>query len=104
MTGSNVAMRRRPILKAIAGSLCAPFVVSARAAETLVVTAYGGEYQDVFTKTVIEPFEKKFSCQVVYDDSGGVDPYPRSKAIKGIAAAVSKAHDLLKAMQTPPAK
>jgi putative spermidine/putrescine transport system substrate-binding protein len=84
MTGSNVAMRRRPILKAIAGSLCAPFVVSARAAETLVVTAYGGEYQDVFTKTVIEPFEKKFGVQITYDQSGGAaQTYAKIRAARG---------------------
>jgi hypothetical protein len=34
----------------------------------------------------------------------GVDPYPRSKAIKSITAAVAKAHGLLAALQVPPAK
>ena len=33
----------------------------------------------------------------------GVDPFPRSKAILGITAAVAKAHDLIAAMG-PPAK
>ena len=33
---------------AIGAALAAPFIIRARAADTLVVTAYGGEYQDVF--------------------------------------------------------
>ena len=76
--------RRRPILKVIAGALCAPFVIRARAAETLVVTAYGGEYQEVFTKTVLEPFEKKFGVQITYDQSGGAaQTYAKIRAARG---------------------
>ena len=59
-----------------------PWII-ARAAETLTVAAYGGEYRDIFIRTVIEPFEKKFSVKVEYDDSGGVDPYPRIRASQG---------------------
>ena len=44
---------------AAAGSMGAPFIISARAADTLVVNAYGGEFQDVFMKTTVQPFEKK---------------------------------------------
>ena len=55
----------------------------ARAADTIVVTGYGGEYRDIYMDTVIKPFEKKFSAQVVYDDGGGVDPYPRVRATHG---------------------
>ena len=55
----------------LGSALSAPFVISARAADTLVVTAYGGEYQDVFVPTVVEPFEKKFGVKVTYDLSGG---------------------------------
>jgi len=55
----------------------------ARAADTLVVTGYGGEYRDIFMRTVIEPFEKKFSVQVVYDEANGIDPYPRVRATRG---------------------
>jgi putative spermidine/putrescine transport system substrate-binding protein len=56
---------------------------AARAADTLTVAAYGGEYRDILIRTVITPFEKKFSCKVEYDDSGGVDPYPRIRASQG---------------------
>jgi putative spermidine/putrescine transport system substrate-binding protein len=81
-------LRRRSVLKTVAmaatGSLSAPFVISARAADTLVVTAYGGEYQDVFMKSVIEPFEKKFGVQVTYDESGGAaQTYAKIRAARG---------------------
>ena len=55
----------------------------ALAADTITVTAYGGEYRDLFTKAVIEPFEQKFSCKVIYDESNGTDPYPRVRATRG---------------------
>lgn len=88
MTFRTPGLRRRTILRAGAGaalgSLAAPFVISARAADTLVVTAYGGEYQSVFMKTVVEPFEKKFGVQVSYDQSGGAaQTYARIRAARG---------------------
>ncbi len=73
--------------QALAGAAGAAFTIglgrSARAADTLTVTGYGGEYRDIFMKTVIEPFEKKFSVQVQYDDSSGTDPYPKVRATRG---------------------
>ncbi len=82
-----MALTRRTLLKSTAAAtsataLSSPFLI-ARAADTLTVAAYGGEYRDIFVKTVIEPFEKKFSVKVTYDDSGGVDPYPRIRASRG---------------------
>jgi putative spermidine/putrescine transport system substrate-binding protein len=72
---------RRTVL---AGGLAAPFVISARAAETLTVTAYGGEYQDVFTKAVMDPFEKKFGVKIEYVQSGGASQtYARIRAARG---------------------
>jgi putative spermidine/putrescine transport system substrate-binding protein len=69
---------------ALGGVLAAPFVIPARAADTLVVTAYGGEYQDVFVPTVIEPFEKKFGVKVTYDLSGGAaQTYAKIRAARG---------------------
>src|SRR5687767_1876732 len=55
---------------AVAGTFGAPCIVPARSAETLVVNAYGGEFQGVFMKTTVEPFEKKFGVKVTYDDAG----------------------------------
>ena len=72
---------RRQTLAAAIGIAAAPR--AARAADTLAVTGYGGEFRELFTKTVIEPFEKKFSVQVLYDESGGTAPYPRVRATKG---------------------
>ena len=53
------------------------------ATDELIVTGYGGEYRDLFMKTVIEPFEKKFSAKVTYDESNGADPYPKVRATRG---------------------
>jgi putative spermidine/putrescine transport system substrate-binding protein len=84
MDHSPARLRRRSILKAGVGGLCAPYVISARAADTLVVTAYGGEYQDVFMKAVIEPFQQKFGVQVSYDQSGGAaQTYAKIRAARG---------------------
>jgi putative spermidine/putrescine transport system substrate-binding protein len=75
--------RRRAVQTAAASAvLAAPPIVS-RAADTLTIAAYGGEYRDIAMRTVIQPFEKKFSVKVTYDDSGGVDPYPRIRASRG---------------------
>lgn len=79
--GPTGALPRRNV---IAGGLAAPFVISARAAETLTVTAYGGEYQDVFTQAVIAPFEKKFGVKIDYVQSGGAaQTYARIRAARG---------------------
>lgn len=68
----------------LAGALAMPFVIPARAADTLVVTAYGGEYQDVFVPSVVAPFEKKFGVQVTYDLSGGASQtYAKIRASRG---------------------
>jgi len=69
---------------ALGATLAAPFVITARAADTLVVTAYGGEYQDVFVPAVVEPFEKKFGVKVTYDLSGGASQtYAKIRAARG---------------------
>lgn len=88
MTISKPAVQRRTILRAGAGamlgSLASPFVISARAADTLVVTAYGGEYETVFKQAVVHPFEKKFGVQVTYDQSGGAaQTYAKIRAARG---------------------
>jgi putative spermidine/putrescine transport system substrate-binding protein len=69
---------------AAAAALGKPFVISARAAETLVVNAYGGEFQDVFLKTTVAPFEKKFGVKVIYDDAGTAsEDYAKIRASRG---------------------
>ena len=78
-----MSIGRRGVIAGLGAAVGGGPWIIARAAETLTVAAYGGEYRDIFTKTVIEPFEKKFSVQVIYDDSGGVDPYPRIRASRG---------------------
>jgi putative spermidine/putrescine transport system substrate-binding protein len=81
MDNPCIQTTRRAVL---AAGLSAPFVISARAAETLVVTAYGGEYQDVFTKAVLQPFEQKFGVKIEYVQSGGAaQTYARIRAARG---------------------
>ena len=75
--------RRRGLQTAAASVVLAAPPIIARAADTLTIAAYGGEYRDIAMRTLIEPFEKKFSVKVIYDDSGGVDPYPRIRAGRG---------------------
>lgn len=75
---------RRIFLQATAAGLAAPFVISARAAETLVVTAYGGEYEGVFRASVLDPFAKKFGVKIVYAESGGAaQTYAKIRATRG---------------------
>lgn len=102
-------LRRRTVLRSgagvILGNLVAPFVISARAADTLVVTAYGGEYQSVFMKSVVEPFEKKFGVRISYDESGGAaQTYARIRAARGapgfdVAAEISTPEAVLGARE-----
>ncbi len=74
--------RRSVLTTAGAAAVVAP-LSRARSADSIVVTGYGGEYRDIYMDTVIKPFEQKFSAQVVYDDGGGVDPFPRVRATHG---------------------
>jgi putative spermidine/putrescine transport system substrate-binding protein len=105
MDEPKMTMRRRPLLQAAAGALAAPFIIPARAGETLVVSAYGGEYQDVFMHTVVEPFEKKFGVEIAYDKSGGsAETYARIRASRGtpgfdVAAELGPSESLLGARE-----
>jgi putative spermidine/putrescine transport system substrate-binding protein len=78
-----MALMRRSVLKTAGAAAALSGVRRARAADSLVVSGYGGEYRDIYMDTVIKPFEKKFGVEVVYDDGGGVDPYPRVRATHG---------------------
>jgi putative spermidine/putrescine transport system substrate-binding protein len=68
---------------ATAGMVGMPAIV-ARAADTLTVNGYGAEYQEVFLKTVVEPFERKFSVKVTYDPTGtATENYAKIRASRG---------------------
>ena len=87
MARTPIFRSRRRFLQgaaAVSASFGAPFVISARAAETLVVNAYGGEFQDIFLKTTVAPFEKKFGVKVTYDDAGSAsEDYAKIRATRG---------------------
>lgn len=81
-------LSRRRLLQvgagAAAGTLAAPFIISAHAADTLVVNGYGGEFQAVIMATTIKPFEKKFGVKVVYDNTGtATENYAKIRASRG---------------------
>jgi len=82
-------LNRRSVLKtggavALASSV-GPWPI-ARAADTLTVAAYGGEFEEIFRRTVIEPFEKKFSVRVIYDNSSSqTQMYAKMRAGRGTA-------------------
>jgi putative spermidine/putrescine transport system substrate-binding protein len=51
---------RRTVLAGIAGSLAAPAIVQAQVSGTITLMAYAGIFQDNYTRTVIEPFRRRF--------------------------------------------
>lgn len=53
-------------------------------AETLVVNSYGGPYEEIIRKAIIEPFEAATGISVVYDAVGSASQdYAKIKATKG---------------------
>jgi len=76
-------------------SLGAPYVWAQKSDDSLVVNSFGGEYQELFEKAVIQPFEKKFGVKVVHDTTGtSSQDYAKIRASKGspgfdVAAALS---------------
>ena len=53
-------------------------------AETLIVNSYGGPYEDIIRKSIIEPFVARTGIDVVYDDVGSASQdYAKIKATKG---------------------
>ncbi|MDF0597544.1 extracellular solute-binding protein [Psychromarinibacter halotolerans] len=67
-------MNRRTLLKysggtALTAALASPATI-ARAAETLVVNSQGGEYQEIFERVIVRPFEEKFGVTVINDATG----------------------------------
>lgn len=85
--------------------------VSINCAKAQIATVTNTNYATNGAQLPSEPFDASVqpinvgtlgqAMQVVV--CNGVDPYPRSKAIKGLSAAVAKAHELI-AAQTAPAK
>ena len=83
MTHNGTVLSRRGLLR-ITGGLAAPFVIPALAADTLVVNGYGAEFQEIITRTTIEPFEKKFGVKVTYDNTGSAaQNYAKIRASRG---------------------
>src|SRR5262252_856488 len=74
---------KRTSAAAVAG-LGAPYVWSQKTDDTLVVNSFGGEYQELFEKNIIQPFEKKFGVKIVHDATGtSAQDYAKIRASKG---------------------
>jgi putative spermidine/putrescine transport system substrate-binding protein len=106
-TLGRTCVSRRAVLRAAGGIALAgvaPAIV-ARAADSLVVNAYGGEFGDILKSTVIAPFEKKFGVQVVFDDTGTSSTnYAKIRATRGapgfdVAAELTAAENFLGASE-----
>jgi putative spermidine/putrescine transport system substrate-binding protein len=88
-----------------AGTLAAPYVRAQRSDDTLVVNSFGGEYQEIIEKAVIQPFEKKFGVKIVHDTTGtSSQDYAKIRASKGapgfdVAAALSPPEVILGAKE-----
>ena len=87
MSRASLPTRRKVLeigVAAAVGSLAKPFIIPALAADTLTVNGYGGEYQDVFLKTTVQPFEQKFGCKIIYDNTGSAaENYAKIRAGRG---------------------
>jgi putative spermidine/putrescine transport system substrate-binding protein len=88
-----------------AGSIASPFVISVRSQEVLVVNTQGGEYQEIVERTVLKPFEKKFSVKITNDPTGtAAEDYAKIRASRGapgfdVAATLTPAEVILGAKE-----
>src|SRR5256885_6559897 len=75
---------RRTWLKRAGAVALAPYVITARSQETLIVNTQGGEYQELVERVVIRPFEKKFGVKVLHDPTGTASQdYAKIRASRG---------------------
>ena len=76
--------RRELIKRGAALAVAAPYVITARSQETLIVNTQGGEYQELVERVVIRPFEKKFGVKVIHDATGTASQdYAKIRAARG---------------------
>jgi putative spermidine/putrescine transport system substrate-binding protein len=53
-------------------------------AQQLIVNSYGGEYEEIIRRTIIEPFQEQFGVEVIYDAVGSAaEDYARIRATRG---------------------
>ena len=75
---------RRSLLKGAGAVALAPYVITARSQETLIVNTQGGEYQELVERVVIRPFEKKFGVKVIHEATGTASQdYAKIRASRG---------------------
>jgi putative spermidine/putrescine transport system substrate-binding protein len=69
---------------AVLAAVAAPTVIRAQSGDTLIVNTQGGEYQEIVERTVIQPFERRFSVRVTHDPTGTASQdYARIRAARG---------------------
>ncbi|HVF64258.1 MAG TPA: extracellular solute-binding protein [Casimicrobiaceae bacterium] len=78
------SVKRRRLLQGAGAAMAAPYVITARAQETLIVNTQGGEYQELVERVVIRPFEKKFGVKITHDATGTASQdYAKIRAARG---------------------
>ncbi len=75
----------------------APAIITRASDNRLVVNSQGGEYQRIFERTVIKPFEEKFGVTVIHDATGTA-----SQDMAKLRAAGGKPGFDVAAVLTPP--
>jgi len=60
-------LTRRTLLAASAGTIAAPAIVGAQAANTLRITGWGGRWGEIMRDDIIPAFEREKSCRVEVD-------------------------------------
>src|SRR4051812_44953573 len=106
-TNDKELSRRAFLQRASAAAVLGLGVPDVRGQRTdeLVVNSFGGEYQELFEKAVIQPFEKKFGVKVIHDTTGtSSQDYAKIRASKGapgfdVAAALSPPEVILGAKE-----
>lgn len=77
MKKGNSEFSRRSVLVATAGLVAAPMVLGTKRAvaksDTVVLSNYGGSYQDASIKAVLDPFTKETGIKVVNVPAPGLD-------------------------------
>ena len=66
--------------------ICAPAggIAASASPRPLIVAGFGGEYKDIFWKTVGRPFEERFDVKITYDEGGtSAQDYAKIRASQG---------------------
>ena len=79
-----ILVRLAAVVLVIALLSSAPAPVVKAQSNQLVVNGFGGEYEDIFKKTLKEPFEREFNARITFDPTGSAsEDYAKIRASRG---------------------